>query len=116
MPLDDDLFDIGDFKLSRGTQIVYVPSHFPIETWDQEVNPTGAQPGFVTSGPTEDGSYFCRYWRWDYDGDEYVPELRTKANSEMTPGDRLVVHESFSHIHVDRELYEIDKPQEVSNE
>jgi hypothetical protein len=107
MPVDDDLFEL-ETKLPRGTQIVYVASHIPLETWEQEVNHKLVEPGFVTSGPTEHGEYFCRYWLFDYRNDEYIPELRTKANSELTPGDRLVVTETFNQLHVTREIRTID--------
>jgi hypothetical protein len=113
MPYDDDLFDLGDVKLEKGTQIVYVPSHIPLMNYKSKFGyPNGSQPGFITSGPTEDGSYFCRYWLWDHEANEFVPELRTKDNSELTPGNLIVVYEEFSQYHVKRELEYIERQAE----
>jgi hypothetical protein len=68
----------------RGDQILYVPTHAGGNKSHMDV-----EHGFVTSGPAEDGSYFCRYWS------KFDPfQLRTKANSELTPGHLLVGYES----------------------
>lgn len=73
--------------LNRGTQIVYVPDHIEGGFDGSFEYPNGSQPGFVLAGPMTDEfgnqSYFCRYWilhRF-----RPVHELRTKANSELTP-------------------------------
>ena len=72
-------------KLKRGTQIAYVPTHTK-----GDINHNDVERGFVTSGPTKDGAYFCRYWSRYHE-----KELRTKANSECTPADCLQVTDSF---------------------
>ncbi len=58
---------------NRGDQILNVPVH-------AEGNPShpDCEMGFVTSVRGEDA--FCRYWRKGEPG-----ELRTTANSELTP-------------------------------
>jgi hypothetical protein len=75
-------------KLPRYTQIVYIPPHLQrllIGSNPVPLNyPNGAQPGFISSGPTGNGDYFCRYWIIR-DG-VVQPELRTKANSERVSG------------------------------
>jgi hypothetical protein len=106
MPVDTQMFHVRG-KLPRGTQIVYVPPHIKLNEWSENVGLRGVEYGFVTSGPTHNGDYFCRYWRYDHDAMEYVPELRTKANSERTPGNRLVVYDRFNQLHVDFELKKI---------
>lgn len=69
-------------KLTQGTQIVYVPKHMKFEDGVFDY-PFGMEAGFVSSGPTGDGSYFCRYWRIVHGKITY--ELRTKSCSELTP-------------------------------
>ena len=110
MPFDEFENEIN-IKLDRGTQIVYVPPHMPLEcfaSWLHRFYPNGAQPGFVTSGPTSDGSYFCRYWSYDEEAKMFRPVLRTAANSECTPGDRLIVADTFNQYHVRAELERMD--------
>jgi hypothetical protein len=68
-------------NLKRGTQIAYVPLHAEGSLTHPDV-----QFGFVTSGPTISGAYFCRYWMSKYE----PAELRTKANSELTARENLV--------------------------
>jgi len=97
-----DLFN----PLMQGDQILYIPSHLweeddfrvivETQTWDSLPKPkwftypNGIQPGFVMSGPNFEGAYFCRYWRYAWDGiSGYMPDLRTKSNSELTRGDSL---------------------------
>lgn len=84
-----------NYKLPRGTQILYVPNHA-----EGNLNHPDVQPGFVTSGPVnddEDGycAYFCRYWRYDHNAKKYIGELRTLANSELTLIANLVVKDTF---------------------
>lgn len=67
-------------KYQRGDQIAYIPDHAEGNPFHPDV-----EYGFVVIGPTKDGCYYCRYWS------KHTPfELRTKANSELTPGDHLV--------------------------
>jgi hypothetical protein len=74
----------GDMKMTVkiGTQIVYVPGH--ADTLDHK----DVQWGFVTK-VMPDGDAFCRYFR-----SKDSNELRTKANSERTPGACLEIIDS----------------------
>ena len=84
-------------KLKQGTQILYVPSHMEYNGIEGAVlGPMAFQPGFVTSGPNNDGAYFCRYWAWSYKYQMFLPELRTKANSELTDHRNIVVYNFFT--------------------
>jgi hypothetical protein len=65
-------------EFKRGMQIAYVPKH----AYDDLRHPD-VQFGFVTS--VREKACFCRYWSKNSPG-----ELRTKANSELTPKDLLV--------------------------
>jgi hypothetical protein len=67
--------------LQRGTQIVYRPPHAP------SFDDPSIELGFVTSGPTTDGSYFCRYF-----SNTHPSFLRTVANSELTPADSIYLY------------------------
>lgn len=94
-------------KLSRGNQILYVPTHLmegvnPGDEYHLRVinrnlwgYPNGIQPGFVTSGPNNEGDYFCRFWKFDENG-LLIPELRTKFNSEATPPYAIVLYSYFN--------------------
>ena len=96
---------------NRGQQIAYIPTHVFKDVgtlWelsDKEYSEVMAhkdiERGFVTSGPKGDGSYFCRYWRKAQLGD-----LRTKSNSECTPGDRLITDVFVTKEVVERALEE----------
>jgi hypothetical protein len=85
-------------QLTRGTQIAYVPQH--VQELDNDLTSRLAHPdvefGFVTSGPTYNNAYFCRYWRKGHLGD-----LRTKSCSEGTPFDCIVVIDSVPQVTVD---------------
>ena len=62
----------------RGMQIAYIPTHC-----NGDITHPDVELGFVTSVR---GEYaFCRYWSKFSEG-----ELRTKANSELTPKYLLV--------------------------
>lgn len=69
--------------LKRGTQIVYVPPHAHGDIHHQD-----CETGFVVS--VRGHAAFCRYW-------QRIPpcDLRTKANSELTPLDCIVVLEKY---------------------
>src|SRR5574340_153571 len=90
----DDLINVSMHQcksqaLAPKTQIIYVPPHLREEI-PAEPFPYGMESGFITSGPTEDGSYFCMYWQLTIDG--YITsDLRTKSNSELTPVDCILV-------------------------
>jgi hypothetical protein len=74
--------------VARGHQIAYVPDHIDPELLKrpEEWDTHSIQPGFIFS-PADDSldAYFCRYWRFSHATQLYVPELRTLANSELTP-------------------------------
>lgn len=79
--------------MKPGTQIAYVPCHA-----EGDVNHPDVEFGFVTS-EQEGFFHFCRYWYKNRFG-----ELRTKANSELTPTECLVKYESVSQALVDELL------------
>jgi hypothetical protein len=78
--------------IQRGTQIIYVPTHA-----NGDIRHQDCEPGFVTS--VRGRNAFCRYWS------KYHPqELRTKANSELTPIDLLVIRDTVPKSRVSRML------------
>lgn len=79
--------------MKPGTQIAYVPSHV-----NGDIRHPDVQFGFVTS--ERDNAHFCRYWTRGKEGND----LRTKANSELTPNKYLVQYKAVSQDHVDSEL------------
>jgi len=76
--------------MMRGTQIAYIPAHA-----NRDINHPDVEFGFVTS--QRQGVYFCRYWRKGELG-----ELRTTSNSELTPNEYLVEHQSAEQGIVDK--------------
>ena len=84
--------------MKKGTQIAYIPSHAKgdIEHPDVEF-------GFVMS-ESRGSAYFCRYWLKGKPGD-----LRSVANSELTPSDCLVEHESVNQAFVDAYIQAIEE-------
>ena len=78
-------------ELIKGTQIIYVPDHAKgnIEHPDCEM-------GFVTNADTHNGFVFCRYW-----SKHFLGELRTAANSELTPIANIMIHDSFPQQRID---------------
>ncbi len=81
--------------MKRGTQVLYVPTHTAGDLLHPDV-----QAGFVTS--VRGDTVFCRYWRKD------LSDLRTKANSEGTPKDLLVIQNSVPQWQVDAALASIE--------
>lgn len=81
-------------KPKLGTQIVYVPNHKMkryLELGEMNFGyPHDCQPGFVVGKSKVDDSVFCRYWRITHTQRVLEYELRTKANSELTPISNLV--------------------------
>lgn len=66
------------------TQIAYIPAHA-----NGDIAHPDVEFGFVTS--LRKDAAFCRYWRKGHPG-----ELRTLANSELTPIENLVEFESVT--------------------
>jgi hypothetical protein len=85
----------------RGAQIAYIPSHAK-----GDIHHSDVQFGFVTS-KTQNGA-FCRYFRSD------GKELRTTANSELTPWNCLVLYHHHIDSDIDNLLDGIDKEQKKS--
>lgn len=83
-------------KMRIGTQIAYVPRHAHGRLEHPDV-----QFGFVTDTRWE--NHFCRYWRRGEEG----KELRTTANSECTPDECLVKHDSVEQSVVDEFLLQL---------
>jgi len=81
--------------MELGTQIIYVPDHA-----NGDLNHPDCEPGFVT---THDGPIaHCRYWSKHHPG-----ELRTKANSESTRIENLVVKDTVPQDQVDQAIHQI---------
>lgn len=76
----------SDKPLARGTQVVYVPAHVDLD----DVSHPDVEDGFVTSMSVRGDVAFCRFWHRDGPPDR----LRTIANSEATPIERLVVRDT----------------------
>lgn len=81
--------------MKQGTQIAYIPNHA-----EGNITHPDVEFGFVSSERA--GAHFCRYWRKGHPG-----ELRTLANSELTPTENLIEHESVSQECVEQWLAEL---------
>ena len=77
MATANDNDQAGKHQLKRGTQVLYIPEH--AVDWNDPV----CERGFVTHVPAPGTHAFVRYFR---EGGN----LRTTANSELTPVDRLL--------------------------
>ena len=86
--------------ITAETQVIYVPNH--IKDPMKFDYPNGAQPGFVTSQAT-DGDYFVRYWI--IENGKPIEELRTKANSELTPEGNLLAIDTVPQEWVKRAIW-----------
>lgn len=86
--------------MKKGTQIAYVPTHV-----NGNVNHPDVQFGFVMS--EREGAHFCRYWRKDHPG-----QLRTVANSELTPNDCLMPYHKVPQYLVEQAIDAIEKDAE----
>ena len=90
--------------MNKGTQIAYVPEHAAGDLSHADV-----EFGFVMS--ERDDSHFCRYWRKGHPG-----ELRTVANSELTPTSMLREHRSVDQDVVEYTIIQIEEfEQEMNN-
>lgn len=84
-------------QFPKGTQVLYIPPHAGGDAAHADV-----EAGFVL-GATKSGHYLCRFWRRDGAG-----ELRTVANSEMTPADRLKAHDTVEQAVVEQTIRDIE--------
>ena len=91
-------------KIAKGTQIIYVPDH----AGDSITHPD-CQPGFIASNTMLNGGIFCRYWKKG-PGVSWLSDLqlRTKANSELTPIDMLVVRDTVLQSDVEKAIAEYE--------
>lgn len=89
-------------RLQRGTQVAYIPRHAR-----GDINHRDVQFGFVTS--VRGDAAFCRYWS-NFDS----RQLRTVANSELTPLDLLVLYSTHPQTEIDLILKEIDAVSAVA--
>jgi hypothetical protein len=93
-------------QFTRGTQILYIPEHLLHELLSGngvEVSyPSGAQPGFITSGPNNTGAYFCRYWA--IRDRKPTQKLRTIGNSESTDPYWLFLYGLWDQEFIDKTL------------
>lgn len=83
--------------LKQGTQIAYVPNYA-----DGDIGHPDVQFGFVSS--VVDSGAHCRYWQNKKYQTESFPELRTKANSELTPFDNILIWDSVSQDYVNQAI------------
>lgn len=83
--------------MKQGTQIIYVPTHA-----NDDADHPDAEAGFVTTNFSFNAHVFCRYWSKHSPG-----ELRTKANSELTPVARLIKRNTVSQSVVDALIDEV---------
>lgn len=93
--------------MKPGQQIAYVPTHVneelgPLAHLDDLIAHQDTEFGFVTSEKGD--AHFCRYWRKGHIG-----ELRTLANSELTPTCNLYEHHSVGQLLVDDLLMMIER-------
>lgn len=86
-------------SIRRGTQVAYIPSHA-----DGDITHANVEFGFVTSVREDIGIVFCRYW-----SQQDPNQLRTRANSEATPLDNIVLHTLHPQEKIDRLLGQIEK-------
>ena len=97
--------------MKPGTQIVYVPNH-EMKSYKESgiMNfgyPSGSQPGFVACKSMKEDAVFCRYWRVTHTQEVLEHDLRTKANSELTPIRNLVIQNTVPQEVVDRLMQEL---------
>jgi hypothetical protein len=89
-----NVYGLGD-KMKTGTQVAYVPLHAK-----GNINHPDVEFGFVMAENKD--THFCRYWKRGEPG-----ILRTRANSEATPTEMLVEHQSVDQSVVDNWLVDI---------
>ena len=92
--------------MKRGTQIAYIPDHA-----NGDLDHPDVEAGFVTSWREGDQAAYCRYW-----SKVNPDELRTKANSELTPCRYLEEIDSCPQWRVDAELEKIDSQSREATE
>jgi hypothetical protein len=101
------------FLGSPGDQVIFIPEHRfgehqKVEAWGY---PNGIQPGFIMSMASGD-DYFVRYWNWDSSVGVFIPDLRTKTNSERTSARNLFFFEFFEQKLVYKAIKEIEQEDE----
>ena len=79
-------------QFKRGDQVAYIPTHA-----EGNIDHPDVEFGFVTYA--RDDTIFCRYWRR-----RELGVLRTRANSEGTPINNLVHHQSVMQGRIDNSL------------
>jgi hypothetical protein len=84
--------------MKKGTQIVYTPDHA-----NGDINHPDSERGFVAHSTIIDDALFCRYWRR---GEPL--QLRTLANSELTPIRNIIELDTVQQEIVNETLKEID--------
>lgn len=72
--------------MKPGDQIAYIPNHVERSTTKYYLDHPDIEFGFVTSLGTDERYCWCRYWRKGRPG-----ELRTTANSELTPIENIIL-------------------------
>jgi hypothetical protein len=88
--------------LKRGTQIIYLPDHV-----EGDIHHKDSEPGFVITDKGD--SVFCRYFCKGF----LIGDLRTVANSELTPKENLVVKDIYRQDIVDRWVKRIEADPEI---
>jgi hypothetical protein len=87
----------------RGSQIAYIPNHAKDTEGKAILTHPDIEYGFINSFNSE-GKPFCRYWN------KNIPtELRTKANSELTDLQNILICVSVPQSQVDAAIADIDK-------
>lgn len=94
-PINEVILYKGD-DFQEGDQVASVPDEVvPNKDGYPDLDHPSVQFGFVT-GVCGDGNYYVRYWK-----ERGVPDLRTKANSEKTPGHYLIPYRSILPQYID---------------
>lgn len=88
---------------TAGTQIIYVPAHA-----GGDLDHSDCEIGFVFRNARSPihGFVYCRYWSKHSPG-----ELRTKARSELTPLDLIVIKDTVPQQQVEDTMQELNEPE-----
>lgn len=113
----DNLLSARIIAPSPGDQLIYVPQHIlemqeaPWLEPDLWGYPNFIQPGFAYHSTDDD--VFMRYWQWDDENRLWKAEMRTKANSELTPKTNLFYLQLFEERTSQLMLKEIYKERSI---